>query len=99
MLSDGRQVRKTGNEKELVLVRVEKFGISVYFVVSLLDMATFGGTNALKKVWAVFETGNIPIDNYQTKLVSATADGANVTLGIYGGALTKMENTGLDLSQ
>ena len=44
-------------------------------------MATFGGTNAgvLKKgLDSVFETGNIPIDDYQTKLVSATADGANV---------------------
>ena len=62
MLSDGRQVRKTGNEKELVLVRVEKFGISVYFVVSLLDMATFGGTNALKKVWALcLKQGTFPL--------------------------------------
>ena len=53
MLSNVSQVRKTGNEKELVLLRVERFGIPVYFVVSLLDMATFDGTNAdtLKKVW------------------------------------------------
>ena len=52
MLSDGSQMRKNGNEKEVVLVSVEYFGISVYCVVSLLDMATFGGTNAdtLKKV-------------------------------------------------
>ena len=52
MLSDGSQMRKNDNEKEVVLVRVENFGISVYFVVLLLDMATFGGTNAdtLKKV-------------------------------------------------
>ena len=56
-------------------------------------MATFGGTNAgvLKKgLDSVFETGNIPIDDYQTKLVSATADGANVNLDIYGGSLTMM---------
>lgn len=56
-------------------------------------MATFGGTNAgvLKKgLDSVFETGNIPIDDYQTELVSATADGANVNLDIYGGSLTMM---------
>ena len=56
-------------------------------------MAAFGGTNAgvLKKgLDSVFETGNIPIDDYQTKLISATADGANVNLGIYGGSITMM---------
>ena len=55
MLSDGSQMRKNDNEKEVVLVRVENFGISGYFVVLLLDMATFGGTNAdtLKKVWTL----------------------------------------------
>ena len=52
MLSDGSQARKTGNEKELILVKVDRFEIPVYFVLSLLDMATFGETNAdtLKKV-------------------------------------------------
>lgn len=56
-------------------------------------MAAFGGTNAdaLKKgLDSVFETENIPIDDYQTKLVSATTDGANVNLDIYGGSLTMM---------
>ena len=64
MLSDGSQKRKTGNEKELVLVRVERFGIPVYFIVSLLNMATFGGTNAdtfKKGLDFVFETGNVPV--------------------------------------
>ena len=84
MLSDGSQMRKNGNEKEVVLVRVENFGISVYFVVLLLDMATFGGTNAdtLKKVCTLCLKRNVPIEDYQTKLVRATADGANVNLGI-----------------
>ena len=52
MLSDGSQARKTSNEKELILVKVNRFEIPVYFVLSLLDMATFGETNAdtLKKV-------------------------------------------------
>ena len=39
------QTRKTDNEKELLFVRVERFGIPVYFVVSLLELATFDGTN------------------------------------------------------
>ena len=39
MPSHGSQVRKTNNEKELVLVRAEKNGIPVYFVVALLEMA------------------------------------------------------------
>ena len=47
MPSYGSQVRKTNNEKELVLVRVEKNGIPVYFVVALLEMAEFGGTDAI----------------------------------------------------
>ena len=38
----------------------------------------------------MFETENVPIVDYQTKLVSATADEANVNLGIYGGALMMM---------
>ena len=87
-------MRKTGNEKELVVVRVERFGILVYFVVSLLDKATFGGTNVdtLKKgLDSVFETLCFaPIDNYQAKLVSATADGANKNFSTYGGVLMIM---------
>ena len=39
MPSYSSQVRKTNNEKELVLVRAEKNGIPVYFVVALLEMA------------------------------------------------------------
>ena len=81
----GSQARKTGNEKELILVRVERFGIPVYFIVWLLDMAAFGGTNVdvlRKGLDSVFETGNIPVEDYQTNLVSATADEANMNLGI-----------------
>ena len=104
VLSDGSQARKTGSEKELVLVRVEKLGIPVYFVISLLEMASFRGTDAaslklaLDSVFQVenhelnCKSGNLPLDDYQTKLVSATADGANVNMGIYNGALTLMAN-------
>ena len=34
--------------------------------------------------------GNAPLIDYTTKLVSATADGANVNMGIYTGALTQL---------
>ena len=94
LLSDGSQARKTGNEKELVLVRTEKQGIPVYYVVSLLEMAEFGGTDAQSLKTAldsVFTNeGNVPLNDYNKKLVSATADGANVNMGIYNGALTMM---------
>ena len=42
MLSDGRQATKTGNGKELVLVRVVKNSISVYFIVALLEIVNLG---------------------------------------------------------
>ena len=98
VLSDGSQARKTGSEKELVLVRTTKAGLPVYFVVSLLEMAEFGGGNAdsLKTaIDSVFEKQGdhstpIPLADYHTKMVSATADGANVNLGKYNGALTLM---------
>ena len=63
MLSDRSQARKTSNEKELVLVWVEKNGTPVYFVVALLEMADFGGTDAIslkKGVDSLFESGNVP---------------------------------------
>ena len=62
MLSDGSKTRKTGNEKELVLARVEKNGIPVYIVAALLEMPDFNVTDAilLKEVLdSVFETTNI----------------------------------------
>ena len=46
VLSDGLQPHKTSSEKELVLVRTTKADLPVYFVVSLLEMAQFGGTDA-----------------------------------------------------
>ena len=47
MLSDKSQAHKTGNEKELVLVHTEKEGVSVYHVVSSLDMSEFGKTDSI----------------------------------------------------
>ena len=46
MVSDGSQARKTGSDKEHVLIRIERGGIPVYITLSLLEMSDFGGTDA-----------------------------------------------------
>ena len=46
LLSDGSQAGKTGPDKELVLIRIERGGILVYITFSLLEMSYFGGTDA-----------------------------------------------------
>ena len=46
LLSDETQARKTGSDKELVLIRIERGGIPVYITLSLLEMSDFGGTDA-----------------------------------------------------
>ena len=43
LLSDGSQARKTGSEKELVMVRVERNSIPCYLMASLLEMSNYGG--------------------------------------------------------
>ena len=95
LLSDGSQARKTKNEKELTLVRVERNGKPTYFVASLINMEDYGGVDAVSLKSALDSvfgaTGNIPLEDYETKLVTATADGANVNLGIYSGALTRLK--------
>ena len=94
LLSDGSQARKTNSDKEMVLVRVERNGIPVYFVVSLLEMSEWGGTNAdaLKRaIDSIFRPkGNIPLTAYLMKLVSCTADGANVNMGQISGLLSRI---------
>ena len=98
VLSDGSQPRKTDSKKELALDRTTKAGLPIYFIFSLFEMAQFGETDAesLKNsVDSVFEKkGNHPtpisLDDYLTKMVSVTADGANVNMGKYNGALTIM---------
>ena len=103
ILSDGSQARKTNDEKELVLVRVERNGVPIYFVVSLLEMACLGGGNSdsiKAAIDSIFQQGSeengnqngpIPLADYREKVVSATADGANVNMGIYSGVLTQMK--------
>ena len=57
-------------------------------------MADFGGKeayslkNALDSVFN--DAGNVPLADYETKLVSATSDGANVNPGVYNDALTQL---------
>lgn len=108
ILSDGSQARKTNDEKELILVRTERNGIPVYFVVSLLEMANLGGSTAdsiKKAIDSVFSNGSedddendaqdkgpMPLIDYNTKVVSATADGASVNFGVYSGVLTQLKN-------
>lgn len=46
ILTDGSQPRKTGSEKELVMVRVEKAGIPCYYVIALQDIDEFGNPSA-----------------------------------------------------
>ena len=99
MLSDESQARKSNDEKELVLLRIEKEVVPVYLVASLLEMADFGGTDShyLKNVLdSVFnDTGNVTLADYETKLVSATSDEANVNPGVYNSALTQFMNESL----
>ena len=106
LLSDGSQARKTNDEKELVLVRVERGGLPIYLVVSLLQMASRGGTDADSIKLAldsIFSEDNshandppgpvaMPQEQYLKKLVSATADGASVNMGIYNGVVTQFQN-------
>ena len=106
VMSDGSQARKTNDEKELILVRVERAGIPIYIVTSLLEMASRGGTDANSIKLAIdsvfsdnegtdlIQPGNVPMDydSYRDKMISATADGANVNLGIYNGVLTQLKS-------
>ena len=96
VLSDGSQARKTKSDKEMVMVRFERNGLPCYIVASLLEMEDFGGTgaeslyNGINGIFAV--NGTLPLDDYRTKLVSCTADGASVNFGRISGLLTRLDN-------
>ena len=98
VLSDGSQARKTGGEKELVLVRLMKDGVPTYFTVALVDMDAYGDANAANLKTAIDDVfvGKvaIPPERYTKPQVAATADGAAVNTGIYNGLLTKMKASG-----
>ena len=57
-------------------------------------MSDWGGTNASSLETAINSifgpSGNVPIGDYLTKLVSCTADGANVNFGHLSGLLTRI---------
>ena len=98
LLSDGSQARKTGSEKELVLIRVERGGIPTYICFSLLEMSNFGGTDAesletgIDSIFA--QDGFLPLDettDYTKKFAGATADGASVNFGHSSDLLTRLE--------
>lgn len=46
LLTDGSQARKTEDDKEMMLARVERNGGPTYLMASLLQMSKFGGTGA-----------------------------------------------------
>ena len=100
LLSDGSQACRTGSDKELVLIRIERGGIPIYITLSLLEMSDFGGTDAasLKEgIDQIFdkEKGFLRLDSkkYEQSLVGAPADGASVNFGAYNGLLTKTAAT------
>lgn len=100
LMSDGSQARKTGSEKELVMVRFERNGIPCYLIVSLLEMSEYGGVdaNSIKMgIDSIFNEENgvfkLSEDDYKNKLVSATTDGASVNTGAYNGILTQLSQT------
>ena len=71
-------------------------GLPCYIVASLLEMTDWGGTGAeaLKQgIDSIFdEEGPLPLPDYNTKLVSCTADGASVNFGVKTGLLTRLDS-------
>lgn len=97
ILTDGSQARKTSQEFELVLIRVVRGGIPLYYCVSLADMDAWGDANADNLKLAiddVFEKLSIPTDDcYIKKMVCATSDGASVNTGKYNGLLVQLQRS------
>ena len=46
LLSDGSQACKTGSDKDLIFIRIERGGIPLYITLSLLKMSDFCGNDA-----------------------------------------------------
>ena len=96
VLSDGSQARKTGSEKELVLVRVAKSGIPTYFMAALQNIDDYGdatANNLKRSIDNTFrELVKVPDIIYNKLLVAATSDGASVNTGSYNGLLVQMQN-------
>ena len=102
ILSDGSQARKTGREKELVLVRLIKDGIptnfTTNFTVALVDMDAYGDANARNLKRAINDVFRLkvalPAERYIKLQVSAMAGGAAVNTGVYNGLMTQMKADG-----
>ena len=80
----------------LVYLLICFVGLPCYIFASLLEMAEWGGTgaDALKKgIDSIFKVdGPLPLEDYQTKMVSCTADGASVNFGTKNGLLTQLDS-------
>ena len=99
ILCDGSQARKTGGEKELIMVRVVKDGEARYICAALEDIDDYGDATAANLRTAldhVFTETLRCEDSYKNTMVSATADGANVNFGVYNGLLTTLKRDGRD---
>ncbi|ELU04632.1 hypothetical protein CAPTEDRAFT_198081 [Capitella teleta] len=95
ILSDGSQARKTGSEKELVLVRLVRDGEVLHLVVALQNVDAYGDANA-ENVKAAIDDAflkklGMTADNYKNSCVGATADGVYVNFGRNTGVLTRMK--------
>ena len=94
VLSDGSQARKTGQEKELILIRIVRGGIPVYYCVSLADLDYYGDANAenfKECIDDAFLKGlKLDKEKYVNLMVSTTSDGASVNTGVYNGLLTRL---------
>ncbi len=92
ILCDGTQARKTGVEKELILVRVVDGGEPKYFMVALQNMDEYGSANSdnLKKAIDDVFQQIIDVKQYREKVVCLTADGASVNTGHRNGLFAQM---------
>ena len=52
----GSQQKKTGSEKELILVRVERGGLPVYYVIGLEDMDSYRDATATNLKLAILDS-------------------------------------------
>ncbi|XP_065667917.1 uncharacterized protein LOC136088170 [Hydra vulgaris] len=94
ILPDGSQARKTGVDKELVLLKTTLKGSPVTMFAHLIDCNDYGGTDAafLKLgIDSIFdEDGPLPCAAFREKLISCTADGANANTGHKEGLQKKL---------
>ena len=98
VLTDGSQTRKTGQEKELILVRLVRGGAPIYYVVGMQDLGEYGDPNAENLKMCIddcfIQKLKIGEENYRNKVVCCTSDGAAVNTGAYNGLLTRMKRDG-----